>query len=141
MTFVPESGVGDVGEGIGGTLVRNVFLKTHTYSQSAPDSRSKGCEFESQQERQDNFLLQSQLYVLTLIWCLFHPHVTTVACKRPWSFCQKCRWQVTPKHAHTFDLTKLERADYVTVQAWCGNLSGNELRELVREQVTVISDC
>ena len=32
----------------------------------APDSRSKGCEFESRQERRENFLLQSQLGVLTL---------------------------------------------------------------------------
>ena len=35
-----------------------------------------------------------------LIWCLFHPHVTAVACKRPWSFCKKCKWQVTPNHIH-----------------------------------------
>ena len=26
------------------------------------------------------------------------PHATAVAHKRPWSLCQKCRWQVTPKH-------------------------------------------
>ena len=40
--------------------------------------------------------------------------VTTVAhnTKRPWSFCQKCRWKVTPKHAYTFHPTKLEWADY-----------------------------
>ena len=34
-----------------------------------------------------------------LCWLLFrypfHPHVTTVARKRPRSCCQKCRWQVT----------------------------------------------
>ena len=30
---------------------------------------------------------------------LFHPHVTAVAHKRSQSFCQKCRWQVTAKHA------------------------------------------
>ena len=40
-----------------------------------------------------------------LHWLLFrypfHPHVTAVAHKRPWSFCQKCRWQVTVKHACT----------------------------------------
>ena len=52
---------------------------------------------------------------------------TAVARKRPWSFCQKCRWQVTPKHAYTLDPTKSEWADYAAVQAWCGNLSGNEL--------------
>ena len=46
-----------------------------------------------------------------------HPHVTTVALKKPWSFCKKCRWQVTPKHIHILDPTKLEGADYATVQA------------------------
>ena len=29
----------------------------------------------------------------------FHPRVTAVARKRSRSFCQKCRWQVTAKHA------------------------------------------
>ena len=32
---------------------------------------------------------------------LFHPRVTAVARKRPRSSCQKRRWQVTAKHAHT----------------------------------------
>ena len=68
----------------------------------------KVVKFESQQERQENFLLQSQLCVLTLIWCPFHPHVTTVARKRPRSSCQKCRWQVTSKHAYTLDPSKSE---------------------------------
>ena len=40
-----------------------------------------------------------------LCWLLFrypfHPRVTTVACKKSRSFCQKCRWQVTAKHAYT----------------------------------------
>ena len=45
-----------------------------------------------------------------VIRCLFHPHVTAVACKRPWSFCQKCRWQVTPKQAYTLNPTKSEWA-------------------------------
>ena len=40
-----------------------------------------------------------------LCWLLFrypfHHRVTAVARKRPWSFCQKCRWQVTAKHAYT----------------------------------------
>ena len=31
----------------------------------------------------------------------FHPRVTAVARKRSQSFCQKCRWQVTVKHAYT----------------------------------------
>ena len=40
-----------------------------------------------------------------LCWLLFrypfHPSVTAIACKRSRSFCQKCRWQVTAKHAYT----------------------------------------
>ena len=63
--------------------------------------------------------------MLTLIRCPFHPRVTAVARKRPRSLCQKCRWQVTPKHTYTFDPTKLEWADYAAVQASYGNLSGN----------------
>ena len=83
----------------------------------APDSWSKGCEFKFWQGRQENFLLQSQLCVLTLIWWPLRPHVTVVACKRPWSFCQKCRWQVTSEHVNTLDPTKLEWADYAVVHA------------------------
>ena len=74
----------------------------------APDSWSKSREFESQQERRKNFLPQRQLCVLTLRRYPFHPHFTAVARKRPRSFCQKCRWQVTPKHAYTLDSTKSE---------------------------------
>ena len=55
------------------------------------------------------------------------PLVTTVAGKRPWPFCQKCRWQVTPKHAYHLDPLQSEWADYAAVQAECGNLSRNEL--------------
>ena len=40
-----------------------------------------------------------------LCWLLFrypfHPRVTAVARERARSFCQKCRWQVTAKHAYT----------------------------------------
>ena len=42
---------------------------------------------------------------------------TAVAHKRPRSFCQKCRWQVTSKHAYTFDPMKSEWADDADVQA------------------------
>ena len=44
-----------------------------------PDSWSKGCEFESRQERQD----QSQLCVLTLILCPLHPRVSQWHVKDP----------------------------------------------------------
>ena len=36
-----------------------------------------------------------------LFWYPFHPRVTAVARKRPRSFCQKRRWQVTARHAYT----------------------------------------
>ena len=65
--------------------------------------------------------------MLTLIRCPFHPRVTAVARKRPRSFDQKCRWQVTPKHAYTLDPSKSELADYAAVQEECENPSGNEL--------------
>ena len=53
----------------------------------APDSWLRGRGFESLQDWWENFL--------------FHPCVTAVARKRSRSFCQKCRWQVTAKHAYT----------------------------------------
>ena len=53
------------------------------------------------------FFLQSQLCVLTLTRCPFHPYVTAVARKRPRSFCRKCRWQITSEHTYTFDSTKV----------------------------------
>ena len=43
------------------------------------------------------------------------PHVTAVACIKPKSFCQKCSWHVTPKHAYTLDPTKLGWADYAII--------------------------
>ena len=64
--------------------------------------------------------------MLTLIRFPFHPRVTAVARKRPRSFCQKCKWQVSPKHAYTLDPTKSEWADYAAVREQCGNLFGNE---------------
>ena len=87
----------------------------------------KSYEIESQQRWQIFFLLWSKLSALTLIQCLSHSHVTAVACKRPRSFCQKCKWQITPKHTYTLDPTKLEWADYAAVQTQSGNLSGYEL--------------
>ena len=76
---------------------------------------------------------------MTLIRWPFHPHVTAVAHKRLQSFCQKCRWQVTPKHAYTFDPTKWEWADYAAVQAWCGSLSGNKLTRNLSENTQLKS--
>ena len=56
------------------------------------------------------------ILVLILIRCPFHPCVTAVARKRPQSFCQKCRWQVTRKHVYTLDSTTSEWADYAAVE-------------------------
>ena len=76
-----------------------------------PYSWLNNCEFKSRQEWRENFLLLSQLCVLTLIRCPFHPCVTAVARKRPRSFCQKYRWQVTAKHEYILDRTKSEWDD------------------------------
>ena len=84
--------------------------ETHTHTHTCGDrdssevrawdswSKGLGFEFEYQQKWWDNFLLQGKLSVLIFQYP-FHPHGTTVACKRSWSFCQKCRQQVTAKHA------------------------------------------
>ena len=74
----------------------------------------KGCKFKSCQEGRESFLFQSEVSVLILVLCLLHSRVFAGAHKRPCSFCQKCRWQVTPKHAYTLDPTKLELADYAS---------------------------
>ena len=75
----------------------------------------------------ENFLFQSQLCVLTLIRCLFHPRVTAVARKRPRSFCQKCRWQVTSEHAYTLWPLRSDWADYATVHAELVNVPVKEI--------------
>ena len=69
------------------------------------------------------------------------PCVTAVASKRPQSFCQKCRWQVTSKHAYILDPAKSEWADYA-VQAQYKNLSGKwtHMQLICGHSTTVISD-
>ena len=50
------------------------------------------------------------------IWCLFQPSVTAVACKRPRSFCRKCRLlQVAPKRGYTLDPVKSESTNHAVV--------------------------
>ena len=44
----------------------------------APDSCSKGCEFESRKERRENCLLHIQLCVMTLILCPFDSYSVSV---------------------------------------------------------------
>ena len=67
----------------------------------APDSWLKGRGFESLLERLENFFSRVDFLCWLLFRYPFHPRVTTVARKRSRSFCQKCRWQVTAKHAYT----------------------------------------
>ena len=47
-----------------------------------------------------------------LFWCPFHPVLMQWHVKEPKSICQKCSWQVTPKHVYTLDPRKSEWADY-----------------------------
>ena len=68
-----------------------------------PDSWSKGWipagaagEFSSPELS----LCADSYSVSVPLLCLFHSCVTAVARKRPRSFCQKCRWRVTPKQAY-----------------------------------------
>ena len=50
----------------------------------------------------DQAASRRQLHIRTYkVRYLFHPHVTAVARKRSWSFCQKRWWQVAAKHTYT----------------------------------------
>ena len=56
----------------------------------------------SSPRRNSRWIFFSRINFL-LIKCPLPPtqtHVTAVAHKRPWSFYQKCRWQVTPEHIY-----------------------------------------
>ena len=86
---------------------------------SAPDLWSKGCKFKSWQ-KQKNFLLCADSSSVSIQSLGYHSGTFFFFFKQ--SFCQKRRWQVTTKDAHTLDLTKLEWANYA-VAAQCGNLS------------------
>jgi len=100
------------------TVINNLWFERAAREQGwlggrVADLWSKGLRSESLQEWWDNFLLQGQLPVLTLISVSVPPHVTAVARKRSWSFCQKCRWQVTAKHAYTFCICGFAWSDMV----------------------------
>ena len=80
-----------------------------------------------------------------LCWLLFrypfHPRVTTVARKKSRSFCQKCRWQVTAKHAYTLRIEpcfgighNLSLICQMTSEDIKHQLNNNSPRELQREQ-------
>ena len=67
----------------------------------ASDSWSKGLRFKSRQERRENFLLQGQLSVPSLILVSVPPPCYRSSTWKFRSFCQKYRCQVTVKHACT----------------------------------------
>ena len=96
------------------TILLKYYPKTNTNLGNLPkgsgdssvvrvlDSWLNGLRFKSWQGWQENFLPQGLLFLCWLSFrYLFHVCVITVACKRSWSFCQKCRWQVTTKHTCT----------------------------------------
>ena len=101
----------------------------------APDSWSKGLRVQiltdgwdkwmkgkTKAGRSSRRIFFSRVNFLCLL--LFSAHftpsplsrITAVANKRPQTFCQKCRWQVTAKHASLLDPVKSQWADYA-VQA------------------------
>ena len=67
--------------------------------------------FDTRQERRATFLCHGSFSVLTRIRFPFHSPVTGMARKRPRSFYQKYRWQITLKHTHSLDPAKSQRAD------------------------------
>ena len=71
----------------------------------------KHTTFRSQVQRSYWQAIQAPLFGVSSI-----PHIPTVAQRKPPPFCQKCRLQVTPEHAHTLDPMKSEWADYAAVQ-------------------------
>ena len=75
----------------------------------APDLWLKGCEFESWQECRENFLLQSQFSVLTLIQCLVHPMLPQYTVKDPGHSAQSACGRL-----HLYMHATL------TQQSWCG---------------------
>ena len=46
------------------------------------------------------------------------PHITAVACKRPWSFCQSAGGKLQLKHAHSLDQMNWKQADYAVQSVW-----------------------
>ena len=75
--------------------------------------------------------------LISVLVCI-PPHFTTVARKRPWSSCQKCRWQVTANTHSILNPTKSEWVDRA-VQAEYGNPSGKRAHtRFIREHSTTV---
>ena len=74
----------------------------------------------SSQERQENFLLQGLLCVLTLNSVSIPSLCYCSRTKRSRSFCQKCRWQVTVKHTCTLLMwLRINWHCQLCMLAWC----------------------
>ena len=99
-----------------------------------PDSWLKGCRFNPSKSSWRIFFSR----VNFLCWLLFqypvHPCVTAVTRKWSWSFCQKCRWQVTAKHVYNLRmwlcmmwhgalLYDVHRTCAEMAAVWCGTTS------------------
>ena len=69
-----------------------------------PDLRLKVRGFESLLEQQENLLLEGTFFGIPPPPPHPPPRITAGVHKRSWSFCQKCRWQVTAKHACTLHM-------------------------------------
>ena len=82
---------------------------------TAPVSWSKGCEFETRQERRSSpeLTLWTDSYSVSVPT----PVLPQWHVRDPGHSAKKCRWQVTLKHADNLDPMKLEWADYAAVQA------------------------
>ena len=71
---------------------------------------------------QNNVHQNQQLYSVSLQPSVTHKETHWKCCKRTQtftvSFCWKCRWQVTAKHAYTFTYVALHEVTWCMV-AWC----------------------
>ena len=77
----------------------------------ALDLQSRSCEFNSWQEQRENFPLQGELSVLTLIWSPSHPHITKSPVILP-------KVQVASLHLNTHIRLTQESWSGLTVLSW-----------------------
>ena len=61
----------------------------------------------------------AHIQTMSLFRYPFHPRVTAVARKRPQSFCQKRRWQVTAKHTYTLRIHVALHEVTRCMVVWC----------------------
>ena len=87
--------------------IKQVMLRVQIFEKTGSSSKSKRCRSRdwkvavSSPDRKGGIVFFSRVNFLCWLLFRFHPRVTAVARKRFRSFCQKCKWQVTAKHACT----------------------------------------